>query len=82
MPQIRFDLNLHTDSEFALPDTGRCDRKKFFMILQMKIFLFFSFTLSTRKRIGKSLSLQKNEFTSPLSFILIVSAGRPLFDSQ
>ena len=40
-----FDLNLHTDSEFALPDTGRCDRKKLFMILQMTIFLFFFFLL-------------------------------------
>ena len=60
--------------------------KKFFMILQMTIFLFFClllllFTLSTRK-IGNRLSLQKIKFTFPLTFVLIVSAGRPLFDSQ
>ena len=36
-----FDLNLHIDAEFALRDTGRCDSKKFFVILQMTIFLFF-----------------------------------------
>ena len=55
--------------------------KKFFMILQMTIFLFFFSTLSTRK-IGNRLSLQKIKFTFPLTFVLIVSAGRPLFDSQ
>ena len=49
-------LNLHIDAEFALRDTGRCV-KKFFMILQMTIFLFFFlFTLLTRK-IGNRLSL-------------------------
>ena len=53
--------------------------KKFFMILQMTIFLFF--TLSTRK-IGSKLSLQKIKFAFPLTLVLIVSAGRPLFDSQ
>ena len=36
-----FDLNLHIDAEFALRDTGGCDSKKFFMILQMTIFPFF-----------------------------------------
>ena len=51
--------------------------KKFFMILQMTIFLFFFSTLSTRK-IGNRLSLQKIKFTFPLTFVLIVSAGRPL----
>ena len=44
-------------------------------------FFFFFFTLSTRK-IGNRLSLQKIKFTFPLTFVLIVSAGRPLFDSQ
>ena len=48
--------------------------KKFFVILQMTIFLFFFFTLSTRK-IGNRLSLQKIKFTFPLTFVLIVSAS-------
>ena len=75
-----FDLNLHIDAEFALRDTGRCDSKK---ILHdpFSVFFFFFFTLSTRK-IGNRLSLQKIKFTFPLTFGLIVSAGRPLFDSQ
>ena len=45
----------------------------------LNVCLFF--TLSTRK-IGNRLSLQKIKFTFPLTFVLIVSAGRPLFDSQ
>ena len=65
--------------------------KKCFMILQMTIFLFFFsffvlfcfcfvffFTLSTGK-IGNRLSLWKIKFTFPLTFVLIVSAGRPSF---
>ena len=36
-----FDLNLHIDAEFALRDTAAVIVKKFFMILQMKIFLLF-----------------------------------------
>ena len=36
-----FDLNLHTDAEFALRDTGRCDRKNstnvnFFLLYQQE----------------------------------------------
>ena len=56
--------------------------------VKMTIFLFFFlfyfyffFTLSTRK-IGNRLSFMKIKFTFPLSFVLIVSAGRPLFDSS
>ena len=43
---------MHIDAEFALRDTAAVIVKKFFMILQMKIFLLF---LSTRKRIGNRL---------------------------
>ena len=48
--------------------------KKFFMILQMTIFLFLFFflTLSTRK-IGNKLSLWKIKFTFPRTLVLIVS---------
>ena len=77
-----FDLNLHIDAEFALRDTGRCDSKKILRDPTNDNFsVFFFFTLSTRK-IGNRLSLQKIKFTFPLTFVLIVSAGRPLFDSQ
>ena len=48
--------------------------KKFFMILQMTIFLFFYFYL-INKKMGNRLSLQKIKFTFPLTFVLIVSAG-------
>ena len=44
-----FDLYLHIDAEFALRDTGRCDSKKFFVILQMTIFLFFFFYFINKK---------------------------------
>ena len=75
-----FDLNLHIDAEFALRDTGRCDNKKILRDPTNDNFSVF-LTLSTRK-IGNRLSLQKIKFTFPLTFVLIVSAGRPLFDSQ
>ena len=45
------------------------------------VFFFFFFTLSTRK-IGNRLNLWKINFTFPLTFVLMVSARRPLFDSQ
>ena len=84
-----FDLNLHIDAEFALRDTGRSDSKKIlrdptkdnFSVFFFLVFLFLFFTLSTRKIVNR-LSLQKFKFTFPLTFVLIVSAGRPLFDSQ
>ena len=71
-----FDLNLHIDAEFALRDTGRCDNKKILRDPTNDNFSVF-LTLSTRK-IGSRLSLQKIKFTFPLTFVLIVSAGRPL----
>ena len=62
--------------------------KEFFMTLQMTIFLLFFvclfvfvFTLSTRK-IGNRLSFWKIKFAFPLTLVLIVSAGRPLFYSE
>ena len=51
------------------------------MILQMTIFLSF-FLLYQQEKFGNRLSLQKIKFTFPLTFVLIVLAGRPLFDSQ
>ena len=75
----RFDLNLHIDAEFALRDTGRSDSKKILRDPTNDNFsVFFFFTLSTRKIVNR-LSLQKFKFTSPLTFVLIVSAGRPSF---
>ena len=52
-----FDLNLHTDSEFALPDTGRCDRKKIIHDLTNDNFSVLFFYFINRKTDRKKLKL-------------------------